>query len=219
MKRNQGVPQIDSEIQVALALLQWTPRQFSEYADSIGYRVPLGAMEEALSMPLSRFSASAKPGVVENIAQAFASLGLGFSSRVFGVVIHGKTVRVPTVDSCLPISVVIGHLLKCVPKAVVTIAIQCVGQAPRSPAILMELPFGTHLLFDALETTDADHEEILAVAYATDLMRVRVATSCIEQTAAMLPAKAASTILAAELKPAANVPRSRMIDLLRGAEE
>lgn len=221
MKRNQGVPQIDSEIQIALALLQWTPRQLADFTEAVGTPVPVGVIEEALTISIDRFTLSAQPGVLDALKQAFACLGLGFSSNVFGVVLQTWTVRVPVIEPCPSMAAVVGHLFKSIPKAQVSIAVQRPGgqrQMPRSISLVMETPFGNRLLFDTPAPAESDPEEILTLAYATDLTRVSVATACMERTAVMDPDTAAATILASELKAAANVPRSRMLELLEGAD-
>lgn len=221
MKKNQGVPQIDSEIQIALALLQWTPRQFAEFTEALGIPVAVGIIEEAMTVPIGRFGLSAQSGALEGIKQSFACLGLGFSSTVFGVIRQMSTVRVPVTEPCPSMAAVVGHLFKSIPKAQVTIAVQRPGgrrQMPRSISVVMETPFGNHLLFDTPVPAPTDAEEILTLAYATDLTRVCVATACLERTAVMEPDAAAATILSSELKPAASVPRSRMLELLGGAD-
>ncbi len=221
MKRNQGVPQIDSEIQIALALLQWTPRQLAEFTEVLGAPVAAGVIEEAMTVPIDRFGLSAQPGVLAAIKQAFACLGLRFSTTVFGVVRQTATVRVPLIDSCSSMAAVVGHLFKSIPKAQVSIAVQRPGgrrQMPRFISLVMETPFGSRLLFDTPAPAASDAEEILALAYATDLTRVCVATACIDRTAVMEPDAAAAAVLSSELRPAANVPRSRMLELLGGAD-
>lgn len=89
---------------------------------------------------------------------------------------------------------------------------------PRTVSLVMETPFGNHLLFDTPAPAATDAEEILTLAYATDLTRVCVATACLERIAVMEPNAAAAAILSSELKPAANVPRSRMLELLGGTD-
>lgn len=221
MKKNQGVPQIDSEIQIALALLQWTPRQFAEFTEVLGTPVAAGVIDEALTVPIGRFGVSAQPGTLDAIKQAFACLGLGFSATVFGVIRQTSAVRVPVTEPCPSMAAVVGHLFKSIPKAQVSIAVQRPGgkrQMPRTISVVMETPFGNHLLFDTPAPAATDAEEILTLAYATDLTRVCVATACLDRTAAMEPDAAAAAILSSELKPAANVPRSRMLELLGGAD-
>lgn len=221
MKRNQGVPQIDSEIQIALALLQWTPRQFADFTEALGQPVPVGVIEEAMTIPVDRFSLSAPPNTLDSMRQAFACVGLGFANNVFGVVLQNWTVRVPVAAPCPSMAGVVGHLFKCIPKAQVTIAIQRPGglrQMPRSISLIMETPFGNRLLFDTPPPAKSDPEELLALAYATDLTRVSVATACLDRTAVMAPDDAAAAILTSELRPAANVPRSRMLELLGGSD-
>ena len=220
MKRNQGVPQIDSEIQIALALLQWTPKQFADFSEVLGWPVAVGVIEDALAISLDRFNVSAQPGVQESIRAAFSCLGLAFANNVFGVILHNYAVRMPVATPCPSMAGVVGHLFKCIPKAQVTIAIQRPGglrKMPRSLSLVMETPFGNHLLFDTPPPAESDPEEILTLAYATDLTRVSVATTCIERTAVMEPDDAVAVILSSDLKPAANVPRSRMLELLGGA--
>lgn len=221
MKRNQGVPQIESEIQIALALLQWTPKMFAEYSEVIGHPVPVGVVEESLSIPMDRFGVAAQAGVMDNICRTFASLGLGFATHVFGVVLRDFSMRVPLTESCTSMAAVVGQLFKTIPKAQVTIAIQrseAVTSMPCALSLVMETPFGNRLLFDTPPPAENDAEEILTLAYAIDLTRVSVATRCIDQTAGLSPDDAVATILCADLKAAASVPRSRMLEMLEGAD-
>lgn len=85
MTRNQGIPRIDSELMVGLALLNWTPQQLSNYSVAVGWPISLQAIQDALGMPVSRFELSATGDAYINLCETLATLGLGFSHGVFGV--------------------------------------------------------------------------------------------------------------------------------------
>ena len=85
MTKIQGVPRIESELVVGMALLQWTPRQLSEYAGAIGYPVSVEAIEDGMAMSMNRFTLSANPAALANLIETLATLGIGFAHEVFGV--------------------------------------------------------------------------------------------------------------------------------------
>ncbi|TXT27850.1 MAG: hypothetical protein FD131_3532 [Rhodocyclaceae bacterium] len=209
---------IESELLIGMALLQWTPRQLSDYASALGYPVSLSAIEDGMGMPWSRFCLSADSLAATNVQEALASLGLGFAHEVFGVT-RKFDVRLEPGESCVSGSQFIGALLQNFATYQVTATVQEPvdgGLGRRSIALVITTSFGTKLLYDEAAIKETDAEDILALLYATCLTRLAVVTECIENVHCLRPEDAIERVLAAPALPATGISRARTQQLLSG---
>ena len=150
MTKNQGVPRIESELVVSMALLRWTPRQLSEYATAIGFPVSVEAIEDGMAMSMNRFTMSANPVALANLMEALTTLGIGFAHEVFGVT-RNFNVRLAFGERCLSVVDALRVLLQNLEDPEITLAVQRPSDVsgPRSLVVLVETPYGARLFFDA----------------------------------------------------------------------
>jgi hypothetical protein len=217
MTRNQGVPKIDSELQIALALLQWTPRQFCDFAGALGHVIPLNTLEDALSVSVERFAQS-ETDVFARIHGTLLFLGIGFAQDVFGVTCN-RLVRLEFPESCPSAAGAIGALLQNLQSPQITIAVQKPTgrrKSPRSLTVMIETAFGTTYIYDGAPVLDTDPEAILSLLYATNLSWLSVVTGLVEATGALLPEVGIARLLPHITQPARSIPRSRVLQLLTG---
>lgn len=220
MTKNQGVPMIESELLIGMALLQWTPRQLSDYAVALGHPVTVSAIEDGMGMPWSRFCLAGDTWASTNVQEALASLGLGFAHEVFGVT-RRFDVRLESGEACVSGLEFIGALLKNLTNYQVTVAVQEPGDARlgrRSIALVITTSFGTKLLYDESAIKETDAEDILALLYATTLTRLFVVTECIANGHYQRPEEAIERVLAAPALPATGISRARTQQLLSGGD-
>ena len=219
MTKNQGVPRIESELVVSMALLRWTPRQLSEYATAIGYPVSVEAIEDGMAMSMNRFTLSANPVALANLMEALTTLGIGFAHEVFGVT-RNFNVQLAFGERCLSVVDALRVLLQNLEEPEITIAVQrpTAVSGSRSLVVLIETPYCTRLLFDAGPVGPNDLQGIVALLYSTWLTRLMVAIDCISSCPGNEVEAAISTVLEAPTLPAINLSKARALQLLSGEE-
>lgn len=217
MTKTQGVPQIDSEVIVGLALLRWSPRQFSDYARAIGYSLSPESVEDAMSVPLSRFELLAPPSVVGCLRETFKSLGLGFQHDVFGVT-RRRFVRASLSEDCLSSGSAISVLLDNLETPQITLGVQagsgCDGS--RTLLLLVETPYSTSILFDVIPLSPDDLEQLVTLLYSAWLARLSVIADCVDDLRNMDVEEAAKILLDNPSLPASTLSRARTMQLLLG---
>lgn len=220
MTKNQGVSMIESELLIGMALLQWTPRQLSDYASALGHPVPVSAIEDGMGMPWSRFCLAGDTLASTNIQEALASLGLGFAHEVFGVT-RRFDVRLEPGEACASGLEFIGALLQNLTNYQVTVAVQEPQDSRlgrRSIALVIIPSYGAKLLYDEPAIKETDPEDILSLLYASSLTRLSVLTECIENVHYQRPEDAIERVLDAPALPATGISRARTQQLLAGED-
>lgn len=205
------VPQIKSEIAVAIAFLGWTLRQLAEYAELIG--LPIGELflEDSLEEPWVDFRSKADPIRVENLARVLGGLGVGLKDDVFGVVRHLHT-RVPVSHGISPVGALMA-LVANYPKAQLRLALQQPSSGDSVPAAALLInPGNRFLLCDHLEI---DPVELISQLYANCLDRLLVADYRINSLASLTCEVAISRLLTMEFRSALHLSKTRVIDLIR----
>ena len=76
------VPQIKSEIPVAIAYLGWSLRQLADYSALIGQPIGEHFLEDALEEPWPDFRSKADPVRVENLTRVLGGLGDGVGGQL-----------------------------------------------------------------------------------------------------------------------------------------
>lgn len=99
------VPQIRSEIAVAIAYLGWSLRQLADYSALIGQPIGEHFLEDALEESWPDFRSKADPVRVENLTRVLGGLGVGLQDDVFGVVPRLYT-RMPAAHGIGPVGAV-----------------------------------------------------------------------------------------------------------------
>lgn len=219
MTKFQGVPRIESELVVGMALLRWTPRQLSEYATAIGYPVTVEAIEDGMAMPMNRFSMGANHEVPANLRAALTTLGIGFAHGVFGVT-RNFNVQLEFGGGCTSVVDALRLLLQNLENPEITLAVQRPTDVTgsRSLVVLIETHYGTRLLFDAGPVGANDLQGIVALLYSTWLTRLLVAIDCMACCPGSDVEAAISTVLEAPSLPAINLSKARALQLLSGEE-
>lgn len=219
MTKIQGVPRIESELVVGMALLQWTPRQLSEYAGAIGYPVSVEAIEDGMAMSMNRFTLSANPAALANLIETLATLGIGFAHEVFGVT-RQFNVRLAFGERCPSVVDALRVLLQNLEEPRIYLAVQKPTEASgsRSLVVLIEAPYGARLLFDAGPVDTHDLQGIVALLYSSWLTRLMVATDCIAACLGNGDEEAISTVLDTPSLPAITLSKARALQLLSGDE-
>lgn len=219
MTKIQGIPRIESELVVGMALLQWTPRQLSEYASAIGYPVSVEVIEDAMAMSMNRFALTANPATLANLVEVLATLGIGFAHEVFGV-IRNFNVRLAFGERCLSVIDGLRVLLQHLDEPRITLAVQKAADASeaRSLVVLIETPYSARLIFDAGPVGANDLQGIVALLYSTWLTRLMVTVDCITNCPGNDVEAAISTVLEAPSLPAINLSKARALQLLSGEE-
>lgn len=219
MTKNQGVPRIESELMVGMALLQWSPRQLSEYATAIGYPVSVEAIEDGMAMSMNRFSLTANPTALANLLEALATLGIGFAHEVFGVT-RNFTVRLAFGERCLSVVDGLRVLLQNLAEPKITLAVQQPAELSgnRSLVVLIETPYAARLLFNAGPIEENDLQGIVALLYSTWLTRLLVVTNCIASCAGNDLEATIAAIQDTPSRPAMFLSKARAMQLLSGGE-
>lgn len=204
------VPQIKSEIAVAIAFLGWNLRQLVEYAELIG--LPIGELflEDALEEPWPEFRSKADPIRVENLTRLLGGLGVGLRDDVFGVIRHLQA-RVTFSQGNRPIGALMA-LAANYSQAPLRLALQhpAPGDAGPTAALLIN-PGNRFLLCDHLEL---DSVELISKLYANCLNRLWVADYRISSLASLTCEVATSRLLKMEFRSALHLSKARVIDLL-----
>ena len=218
MTSNQGVPRICSELMIGLALLRWTPRQFSDYSAAIGYPIPVSSIETGLGVSMNRFSLTAKPEILSNLQETMATLGLGFSAEVFGVT-RQFDVRMALGERCVSVADALSALLQNLETPKITLAVQqCVPASEcRFLAILIDAPFGARLLVDALPAESPETTAIVSAMYSNWLARLSVVTEYMPDGRGESPVVATSRMMEAPALSAHSLSKARALQLLEGA--
>lgn len=219
MTKNQGVPRIESELVVGMALLQWSPRQLSEYATAIGYPVSVEAIEDGMAMSMNRFSLTANPTALANLLEALATLGIGFAHEVFGVT-RNFTVSLAFGERCLSVVDGLRVLLQNLAEPKITLAVQQPAELSgnRSLVVLIETPYAARLLFNAGPIEENDLQGIVALLYSTWLTRLLVVTNCIASCAGNDLEATIAAIQDTPSRPAMFLSKARAMQLLSGGE-
>lgn len=79
------VPQIKSEIAVAIAYLGWSLRQLADYSALIGQPIGEHFLEDALEEPWPDFRSKADPVRVENLTRVLKWTALGCRTMCSGL--------------------------------------------------------------------------------------------------------------------------------------
>ena len=205
------VPQIKSEIAVAIAFLGWTLRQLAEYAELIGLPIGDHFLEDALEEPWPDYRSKADPIRVENLNRVHGGLGAGLQDDVFGVVRHLHT-RVPVSHGISPVEALMA-LVANYPKAHLRLALQqpAPGDAAPAAALLIN-PGNRFLLCDHLEL---DPVELIGQLYANCLDRLWVADYRISSLASLTCEVAISRMVKMDFRSALHLSKARVLDLLR----
>ena len=189
------VPQIKSEIAVAIAYLGWSLRQLADYSALIGQPIGEHFLEDALEESWPDFRSKADPVRVENLTRVLGGLGIGLQDGVFGVVPRLYT-RMPAAHGLSPVGAVMG-LVANYPKAHLRLAIQDPAPGDDAPAAALLI---NHL-------------------YANCLDRLWVAEYRIRSLASLSFEDAIPRLLkAVEFRSALHLSRGRVIDLLRAED-
>lgn len=217
MTKNQGVLRIESELMVGMALLRWTPHQLSSYAAAIGYPVPVQIIEDGLAMSVNRFAQVTNAVVLANLTETLATLGIGFSPEVFGVV-RNLHVRLGFGQDCQSVTDALGVLLQNFETPKITLAVQSAEapSEPRSLVLLVETPYAARLLFVAGPVARNDLQAIVALLYSAWLTRLMVVPECITNCSQAAPELAVAAVLKAPSLPAMNLSKVRALQLLAG---
>lgn len=204
---------------VGMALLRWTPMQLSLYAAAIGFPVSHVVIEDAMTMPLTRFTLTANSVSVTNLLAALATLGIGFAHEVFGVT-REFNVRLAFGENCPSVVEALRVLLLNLDAPKITLSVQRLAKkgAARSLVVLIETPFGARLIYDAGPVAERDLQAILTLLYSTWLARLMVVTECIADRRSMTPEEAIGSVLDAPALPASNLSKARALQLLSGDE-
>ena len=144
------VPQIKSEIPVAIAYLGWSLRQLADYSALIGQPIGEHFLEDALEEPWPDFRSKADPVRVENLTRVLGGLGIGLQDGVFGVVPRLYT-RMPAAQGISPVGAVMGFVAN-YPKAHLRLAIQDPAPGDDVPAAALLInPGNRFILCDSPE--------------------------------------------------------------------
>lgn len=219
MTKNQGIPRIESELMVGMALLRWSPLQLSLYATAIGYPISPVTIEDAIAVPMNRFSMTASGESVTNLLETMATLGIGFAHEVFGVT-RSFDVRLVFGQDCVSVEEALRILLANLDAPKITLAVQRRPniQHARSLVVLIETPYGARLLYDAGPVAENDLQAIVALLYSTWLARLMVVTECIANPRGKSAEEAVASVLDAPSLPASNLSKARTLQLLTGDE-
>lgn len=220
MTKTPGVPRIESELLIGMALLQWSARQLSDYASAIGRPVAIEVIENGMGMSMSRFSLNSNSTALANLQETLATVGIGFAHEVFGVV-RTFNVRLVFGEDCRSATEAIGVLLQNLATPKITLTVQSAKgkkHTARSLALVIETSNGTRLLYDAGPVASDDLEAIVTLLYATWLARLDVATTCVANRQSMTAEAAIEGILASPVQPAASLSKARTLQLLSGED-
>jgi len=206
------VPQIKSEIAVAIAYLGWSLRQLADYSALIGQPIGEHFLEDALEEPWPDFRSKADPVRVENLTRVLGGLGIGLQDGVFGVVPSLYT-RMPAAHGISPVGAVMG-LVANYPKAHLRLAIQDPAPGDGAPAAALLINPGNRFIL--CDSPELEPVELINQLYANCLDRLWVAEYRIRSLASLSFEDAIPRLLkAVEFRSALHLSRGRVIDLLR----
>lgn len=204
------VPQIKSEIAVAIAFLGWTLRQLAEYAELIGLPIGEHFLEDSLDEPWPEFRSKADPIRVENLTRVLGGLGVGLQDDVFGVIRHLHT-RVPVSHGISPVGALMA-LVANYPKAHLRLALQKPAAGDSAPAAALLINTGNRFLL--CDHPELDPLELIGQLYANCLDRLWVADYRILPLAPLTCEVAISRLVKGEYRSALHLSKARVIDLL-----
>ncbi len=205
------VPQIKSEIAVAIAFIGWPLRQLADYASLIGEPIGENFLEDALAEPWPEFRKKSDPTRVENLIRVLNGLGVGLQDGVFGVVVRNFT-RIPAPIHLSPVAGVM-TLVANYPEAQLSLAIQEVAPGDTAPAAALLInPGNRYFLFDY---PYCDPAELINLLYANCLGRLSVAITRVPSVAAMSYEDAIPAFRQNDFRSALAISKSRVTDLLQ----
>lgn len=205
------VPQIKSEIAVAIAFLDWSLRQLADYCAVIGLPIGENFLEDALDETWADYRSKSDPIRVENLTRVLGGLGVGLADDVFGIVRHIYT-RGPSAggpSAAVPVMALVANY----PKAHLRLAIQDPAPGETAPAAALLINPGNRFLL--CDHSDIDPSELINYLYANCLERLSVADSRIRSLASLSAEDAIRRLTNIDYRLARHLSRVRVADLLR----
>lgn len=205
------VPQIRSEIAVAIAYLGWSMRQIAEFSALIGWPISEHFLEDALAEPWGDFRSKSDPVRTENLIRVLNRLGIELRDEVFGVVPRIYT-RMTVLDGISSAGAVMA-LVANYPKAHLRLAIQepAADYLGRYAALLIN----TGNRYIVCDDPDLDPSDLINYLYANCLDRLWVADYVIRPTNSSAD-DTVQKLLKNEFRSAMHLSRGRVAELLRG---
>lgn len=209
------VPPIQSEITVAIAYLGWSVRQLADYAALVGQPIGEAFLEDALLEPWPTFRAKADPARVDRLIWVLGGLGIGLQDGVFGVVPYLHT-RLPSPSNTASIAAVIMGLTANYPKAPLRLAVQAPSAGDSNITAALLLYTGDRYFL--CDNPAMDPGELANLLYANCLDRLLVSERRICSVSSLSVEAAVRTLLDIDFRPALQVSRGRVTELLLGRD-